>query len=82
MKLKKWLAAAGAPKSKLDSCFDKDSLLVILPDHRDAGMAAAAGGAAKPPAAAATAAATKPPAATAPSTGLRGVIPYLAASPQ
>ena len=58
MKLKKWLVAAGAPKAKLDKCFDKDSLLIILPEYREAGLAAeAAGGAPKP---AAAAAATKP----------------------
>lgn len=42
IKLKKWLGQAGAPKADLDKCVDKDALLVLLPQYKDAGMAAAA----------------------------------------
>lgn len=44
MKLKKWLATAGCPKDDLNKCVDKDALMVLLPQWKEAGLAAAAGG--------------------------------------
>ena len=46
MKLKKWLAAAGCPADDLNKCVDKDALMLLLPQWREAGIAAATGGAA------------------------------------
>ena len=43
MKLKKWLAAAGCPKEELNKCVDKDGLMVLLPQYKEAGLAAASG---------------------------------------
>ena len=42
IKLKKWLVAAGCPKSDVDACTGKEQLMEILPKYYTGSTAAAA----------------------------------------